>query len=191
MPELDHLTQQQKKWFASIRAGLEPETGKSLDEWVAIARSCPETGHRARLNWLKTQHGLLQNRASYVLSEAFPERAMWSQPEALRDVLWTDPAGRAILEAVETAVLRLPGVVVGQRKGFSAWSRKAQFAALRPVKGGTAMLGLALTPDVDPRLEPPKNDGWSERLKSRVALAAPDAVTAEIEGLVKQAWERS
>ncbi len=191
MPELEHLTDQQKKWFASIRAGLEPETGKSLQEWIAIARSCPETGHRARLTWLKTHHGLLQNRASYVLGEAFPEGAMWSQPDALRDALWADPAARVIFEAVEAAVLRLPQVVVGQRKGYSAWSRKAQFAALRPIKGGTAMLGLALTPDAHPLLEAPRNDGWSERLKARLPLAATDAVTAEIEVLLRQAWERS
>jgi hypothetical protein len=191
MPQREHLTEQQKKWFASIAAGLEPETGKSLDEWIAIARTCPETGHRARLAWLKTHYGLLQNRASYVLSEAFPEGAMWSQPDALRDALWTDPAARAILAAVEAAVLRLPDVVVGQRKGYCAWSRKAQFAALRPLKRGTAMLGLALAPDVDPQLEPAKNDGWSERLKSRMALAAPEAVTATIEALLMQAWEGS
>jgi hypothetical protein len=72
---LETLTEQQKKWFASVREGLQRETGKSLAAWVAIAKTCPETAHRARLRWFKETHGLLQNRASYVLGEAFPAEA--------------------------------------------------------------------------------------------------------------------
>ena len=44
------LTPRQEKWFASVRASLERDTGKSLAEWVAIARKCPETKSRARPN---------------------------------------------------------------------------------------------------------------------------------------------
>jgi hypothetical protein len=56
---------------------------------------------------------------------------------------------------VERLVLALPEVSAGQRKGYSAWSRKVQFVAVRPVKGGQAMLGLALDPAASPRLEAP------------------------------------
>jgi hypothetical protein len=35
---MGHLTERQKKWFASVREGLERDTGKSLEDWVAIAR---------------------------------------------------------------------------------------------------------------------------------------------------------
>ncbi len=103
MPKVDsaHLTEQQKKWLASVRSNLEKETGKSLAEWVAIAKTCPETKHRARLAWFKETHGLLQNRASYVLGEAFPPEVGWDMPDQLKDVLWTDPASRAIFAAVE------------------------------------------------------------------------------------------
>jgi hypothetical protein len=187
----ENLTEQQKKWFASVRNGLQRETGKSLAEWVAIARTCPETAPRARLKWFKETHGLLQNRASYVLGEAFPSTASWSQPEALRDTLWVDPASRAIFAAVEALVLALPGVVVGQRKGYSAWSRSYQFSALRPLKGGRARLGLAVAPDADPCLEPAKNEGWSERLKAATVLNAPGDADARIVALLKSAWAAS
>ena len=76
--EVEHLSVQQQKWFASLRDGLQRETGKSLAEWVAIAKTCPESAPRARLRWFKETHGLLQNRASYVLSEAFPPAAGWT-----------------------------------------------------------------------------------------------------------------
>ena len=188
----EHLTERQKKWFASVQASLERDTGKSLEAWVAIARTCPETKPRARLTWLKTQHGLGQNRASYVLSEAFPPTGMaWDDADALRATLWTDPASTAILEALQAAVADFDGLVTGQRKGFTAWSNKVQFAAAKPVKGGGAMLGLAVPPDASPRLSPAKTESWSERLKAKIALAAPAEIDDEIRALLKAAWERS
>jgi len=193
-PSLDTpsgLTERQRKWFASVRASLERDTGKSLDEWVAIARTCPETKPRARAQWLKEHHGLGINRASQVLSAAFPSGAGWDQPDTLREALWADPASRAIFEAVRAAATAVPGVVEGQRKAVTAFSRKVQFAAVRPVRGGTAMLGLALAPEADPRLEAPRNESWSERLRARMPLASPAAVDASVAALLEQAWERS
>jgi Domain of unknown function (DUF4287)/Domain of unknown function (DUF5655) len=190
MPE-PNLTERQQKWFVSVRAGLERNTGKTMDEWVAIARTCPETAHRARLKWLKDHHGLLQNHASQVLSEAFESAMSWQEPDKLIEALWTDAASKAIFEAIDAAA-RAPGdVIQSARKGYTAWSRKVQFAAARPVKGGKVMLGLALTPDANARLEAPKNESWSERLKARTLLSSSVEVDAELAALLRSAWERS
>jgi len=185
------LSPRQQKWFASVQASLERDTGKTLDQWVAIARTCPETKPRARTQWLKDNYGLGVNRAAHVLSVAFPSGMGWDEPEKLREQLWTDPASTAILAAVEPLASALPDVVTGQRKGFTAFSREFQFASIRPLKGGKAVLGLAVTPDADPRLEPPKNEGWSERLKSKVVLESPAQVDAGVAALLKASWERS
>jgi hypothetical protein len=53
------------------------------------------------------------------------------------------------------------------------------------------MLGLAVEASADPRLEAPKNESWSERLKARTPLASPAAVDTSVKALIKQAWERS
>jgi hypothetical protein len=191
MVEPQGLTERQKKWFAAVRASLERDTGKTLDEWVAIARTCPETKPRARAKWLKDHYGLGINRASCVLSEAFSSDAGWDQPDTLRAALWTDPDSATILLAVERAVAALPHTVAGQRKGYTAFSRDVQFAAVRPLKGGRAMLGLALEPDADPRLEAPRNESWSARLQARMPLDSPQAVDDSIAALLEQAWGRS
>ena len=185
------LTPRQQKWFASVKASLERDTGKTLDEWVAIARTCPETKPRARAQWLKENHGLGVNRAAQVLSAAFPSGEGWDEPETLRAALWTDPASTAIFEAVEKAATALPAVVTGQRKAFTAFSREFQFASMKPAKGGRAVLGLAVTPDADPRLAAPKNEGWSERLKSKIVLENASQVDGSVKALLKQAWEQS
>lgn len=190
-PDPSTLTPQQQKWFASVREGLARSTGKTVEEWAQIAKACPETGHKKRLAWMKETHGLGQNHASLVLEAAFPKAAGWAQPEALADALWTGPGQRAVMEAVKAVAVALPEVVIGQRQGFTAFSRRFQFASIRPVKGGVR-LGLALEPSADPRLaEPSKNEGWSERLKSTLVLAGPDAVDAAVGALLRAAWERS
>ena len=167
------LSPRQEKWFASVQASLERDTGKSLDEWVAIARTCPETRPKARADWLRENHGLGVNRAAHVLSAAFPSGMGWDEPDKLRAALWTDPASAAILAAVEPLATAMPKVVTGQRKAFTAFSRDFQFASVKPIKGGKVSLGLAIAPDADARLVEPKNEGWSERLKSKLLLDDP------------------
>lgn len=187
----EHLTERQKKWFASVQASLERDTGKTLAEWVAIAKTCPETSRRKQADWLREHHGLGVNRAAHVLNEAFPSDLGWDDGPALRAALWKDPASTAILDAIEAQVKDFPGLVTGQRKGFTGFSRAFQFASVRPIKGGKARLGLCVPADADPRFEPYKNEGWSERLKASVVLNAPDEVDATIIKHLKAAWDAS
>lgn len=189
---MDGLTERQKKWFATVRANFESQSGRSMVQWIEIARACPHERYGARRDWLKQEYGLGANHAAYVLSEAFPSDAGgWDDPAALRTKLWSDPACRAILEAVERLVSDLPDGISGQRKGFTSFSRQVQYAAMKPARGGAADLGLAVDPAVNARLGPAKNEGWSERLKSVIRLTSPDQVDGEIAVLLRQAWERS
>jgi len=185
------MTERQEKWFASVLESMERETGKTIDEWVAIARTCPETKPNARKAWLKANYGVGTNRASIIFGRAFPSNAAWEKPDETRTALWADAPSRAILEAVEKAVAGFPKLVSGQRKSFTSFSREFQFAAIKPIKGGKASLGLAVPLDADPRLEPPKNESWSERLKGKLLLDSPAAVDASVKALLKAAWEAS
>ena len=188
MPDPGQLTERQAQWFASLRDGLERETGKTLAEWVELARACPESAHRKRLAWMKAQFGLGQNRASMVLNAAFPSVESWSEPEVLATALWADPGARAIHDAVRVAALGLPDVIVGQRRGFTAYSRGFQFAAVKPGKGGV-LLGLAVP--VEEGLVVTGKNGWSDRLVSQVVLMDVAAVTPRVGAWLRAAWERS
>ena len=185
------MTERQRKWFAAVQASLERDTGKSLDAWVAIAKTCPETKPGARRDWLREHHGLGQNRAAHVLSVAFPSDEGWDNPDKLRATLWADPNGLAILGEIEQLAMALPDTVSGQRKAFTAFSRKVQFAAAKPTKDGGLTLGLAVSPSCDPRLLEPRNEGWSERLKAKITLTDLAEVDASIADLLRQAWEAS
>lgn len=75
----------------------------------------------------------------------------------------------------------VPDVTSGQRKTYTAFSRKVQFAAVRPLKGGGAILGLKLDPETSDRLSlPRRKESWSERLVCVVEIGDAEGVDNEI-----------
>ncbi len=188
----DGLTESQRKWMASVRASLPEKTGRSMDEWVEIARACPETRPRARQQWFKAEHGLGQNYFSFVEHELRQRDGRQDErdPEKRGSELWADPAAAEVFRAVEAAVAELPEVVVGQRKGFTTFSRRYAFAAARPARGGVVRLGLALEPGEDLPAAA-RNEGWSERLGVTRVLASRDSVDDAVHHALRAAWARS
>lgn len=185
------LTERQQKWFATVQANLEAQTGKPLAEWIEIVKACPETAPRARSAWLKSEHGVGQNHAAHILSAADPGGLGWDDPEGLRAALWKDEGSLAILEAVERIAAETPDVISGQRKGYTSFSRAVQFAAIRPLKGGRALLGLKLELEASARLSPAvRKESWSERLSAVVELDEAASADSEIARLFAAAAER-
>ena len=185
------LTEQQQKWTASVRATLEGSTGRSLEAWKEVLRTCPESSPRARQRWAKEAHGLGQNYYMLVAREMERDAGVDSRDaDTLGAALWRDPGPAEVFRAVEAAVAELPDVVVGQRKGFTSFSRRHAFAAARPHRA-VVRLGLALEPADDSRLAPAAREGWSERLTATLVLQSRDEVDEAVAHLLRRAWERS
>ena len=189
------ITERQEKWFKAVQDGILRDTGKSLDAWVKIAKTCPETAPRARSKWFKEKHGIGANRAAAILDRAFPGAMGWDDPDTLLAALWKDELSKAIYEKVAAVIEKLPDVTVGPRKAFVGFSRKVQFAAIRPAKVDGkpgARLGLAVPLVKGPRFEAPKkSEGWSDRLHTIVMLGGMKDVDTEMKALLKAAYERS
>lgn len=187
-----NITEQQRKWFASVREGLGRDTGKSLEQWAKIARTCPETKPGARVKWLKEKYGIGVNRAAAILDAAFGgETPGWDDPDALVEALWKDPAQRKIHDALAAHVAKMKGAIVGEKKSFTGFSRKYQFAAARPTKDGVR-LGLAVDPKASKRLGPPKkNEGWSDRNKAVIVLTSVKDIDTDLKTLLKAAFDAS
>lgn len=185
------LTEQQQKWFASIIASMRAETGKTLEEWVEIAKTTPETAHGGRVKWFKAEHGLGQNRASVVLMKAFPAEGPAFSETGARDALWKNLGQRTILEAIEARLEGWDGLVSPQRKGYTPWARAYTFASAKPIKGGV-LLGLAVPAAADARLTASRGkEGWSDRLTATVLLTDAEDVDDGLEDLLKSAFDAS
>ncbi len=186
------MTERQKKWFATVQANFEAQTGKPMAEWLEILKTCPETTPGKRATWLRAEHGVGVNHAAYILScaDSLGEPG-WDDPEGLRAQLWKDPAGAASLAALEAVAARIDGVVIGQRKSFTSFSRSVQFAAARPLKGGKVLIGFKLEPETSERLSAPtRREAWSERLTAVLEIDQPCRIDAEVERLFRAAFLR-
>ncbi|GAN00084.1 hypothetical protein U91I_03749 [alpha proteobacterium U9-1i] len=179
-------------WMAAVRASLERDTGKTLDQWVKIAKTCPETAPRKRAQWLKEKHGLGVNRAAQIFSVAFPSGPTWDQPDALLDLLWKDANSRAIYEAVAKMVRKqFPTAIIGPRKTFVSFSRNIQFAGILPAKDGKAEIGVPLPVGASKRLMPMKSGRpWAEKHSAILVLSSPKEVDAEVKRVLKLSWEK-
>ena len=187
------LTGRQKKGSDTVAARFETRTGRPLAVWVDIlTKGCPETRPQAQAAWLKASYGIDAPEAALILNAARPADQMsWDDAEALRAALWAEPRSLAVLQALERKIAGIEGVMTGQRKGYTRFSRTEPFAAIRPLKGGKALLGLKLDPALSPRLaEATGRDGWSDRLTAVIELDGPGAVTDDIGRLFAQAADK-
>jgi Domain of unknown function (DUF4287)/Domain of unknown function (DUF5655) len=186
------LTERQQKWFASVEASMERDTGKTLAQWVKIAKTCPETTPKKRSAWLREKYGIGANRGAHILHAAFPpEGPSWDDPEALLDALWEDRNGRKIYDAVAKLVRKeFPDAIIGPRKTFVSFARKIQWAGILPATGGKAELGLPLPVSTSKRLSPMKKRPWAEKHTAILVLSSPKEVDAEVKRLLKLAWEK-
>ena len=185
--EQEQMTPRQRKMFATCAANMEAETGRTLAQWVEIAQTCPDTTVRGRMDWLDQRHGVRAMRAHILMAAAFGDAA--PTPDALADALWKDPALRRFADQIIARARALPDVIVGQRKGYTAFSRTVQFAAIRPVKG-RIRLGLALAPDASPLLTlRGRSESLQDRLISVIDIPTDAALEPRIGDLLRQAWD--
>jgi hypothetical protein len=54
----------------SVIAGMKQKTGHSIDEWVRLAKKDGPDGEKQRAAWLKKEHGLGTNYASWIASRS-------------------------------------------------------------------------------------------------------------------------
>ena len=194
MPEKYKEPDKIKQYMASLEANLEKATGKSLAQWIKIAKGCPYEKPSERLKWFKKEHGLGMARAGLVVWRAFGEGSLGEEdPNKLVDGLFSKSFAdqRALYDKVAAFVDRLGEGTISPRKGYVALYRLKQYGAIKPSKQGL-LVGLALQKyPKSARLIDVKNLGGGERNKKALALASAKDFDAEAKDLIKAAWAES
>lgn len=85
-------TQQKKKSIYGVHPGvamiqkwvaeLKQKTGRSLDEWLRLIKKSGPKDEKARREWLKTEHGLGTNSASWLAERADGKGTEAGDPDA-------------------------------------------------------------------------------------------------------------
>jgi predicted transport protein len=183
----------------AVIANLPAKTGRDYDGWIALIREQAIAGQGMSktgeiLNWLKREYGLGHSTAFILTSEALkPSDYITPTDEQLIAAQYAGAkaALRPIFEQVLAYAKTLgDDVRIETRQTYVAFARAKQFALVQPSTKTRVDLGLVL-PDVVPagRLAASTNFG-SGSINRRVALATPEEVDAEIEGWLRQAYDR-
>ncbi len=181
------------QYMAALEANLEKATGKSLAQWIKIAKTCPETKPRAQLKWFKDKHGLGQSRAMLVLWRTNGQGGFGDEdPDKLMDALFAKaPDLRPIYEKVAAYVEKLGAGTLSPRKSYVALYHLKQYGAIKPSKKGL-LVGLAMQkyPKSAPLIDV-KNFGGGDRNKKALVLDSAKAFDAEAKALIKAAYEEN
>ncbi len=177
---------------AAIAKNLPAKTGRTLEEWVALARASGMPAHMQRVEWLKREHGLGHSTASLIarLSLQSEDYVPPTVDETLEAQYADARAGlRPTYDRLAEFITALgPDVVVEPRRTYMAFRRRVQFAVVQASTKSRVDLGLALH-GVEPagRLQPAGSLG-SERITHRVALASPEDADDEVIGWLRAAY---
>lgn len=194
MPETYKEPDKIKKYMAALESNLEKATGKPLSHWVKVARTCPYSKTRERLNWLKSEHGLGMSRASLVLWRAFGAGSLGeNDPNQLVDALFSKSFDkqRALYEKVAGFVQKLGDGTLSPRKGYVALYRLKQYGAIKPSKKGL-LVGLALKkyPKTDELVDTTTLSG-GDRIKKALLLVSPKDFGTSAKQLLKAAYDEA
>ena len=174
---------------AAMIANLAAKTGKSLDEWVALARASGQPKHGGLVSWLKAEHGLGHGYANLVAHNTFASDAGSSDDAALMEAMFAGPkaAMRPVYDRVAEIVSGLEGAQFAPKKGYVSFRRNKQFGLGQPSTKDRFDLGLSLK-GVEPTGRLEAAGSWNTMVTHRVRIGSVDEVDAEVEGWIKQAW---
>ena len=126
--------------MSAMVRNLEASTGKSLSQWVVLARKSGAARHGALVSWLEQEHGMRRGYANLVAHSTFESDAA-SRTAAGDDLVEAMFAGeKAILRPIFDALLG--GILAfgsdieqAPKKGYLSLRRSTQFATLIPAPG--------------------------------------------------------
>ena len=177
----------------SMIANMKEKTGKTLEQWIAIAKKSGEEKHGAIVKHLKSGHGLTHGYANLVAHKTLKSDAGSASEADLVEAQYTGPkAGlKPIYDAVIEAVAQLGGdVEISPKKSYVSLRRKKQFALVQPSTRTRVDLGINLGDDPPRgRLEP--SGSFNAMVSHRVRLSSPDDVDSAVKSWLRAAWSRA
>jgi Domain of unknown function (DUF5655)/Domain of unknown function (DUF4287) len=168
-----------QKWIGELKE----KTGRTIDEWVALVqKDGPKSGHKVRVEWLKTKHKLGNNSAWWVVERAEGKSSEEDTPEgyleaASRYVEEMYSGKKSSLRPMYDQLLELGKSVADDVKACPCQTmvplyRNHVFAQIKPTTNLRIDLGFALA----------KHKGkLPKRLIDTGGLAKKDRITHRIE----------
>jgi hypothetical protein len=185
--KLDQATQSQIQ-------NLEQKTGKTLAEWVAIARGSGLQKHKEMVRFLQDEHGLTYGYANMIVLKA-KEAAAGGEP-AGQDLVEAQYAGeksalRPIYDALINTVRSFgDDVEISPKKTYVSLRRSKQFAIVQPSTKDRVDVGINLI-EIQPGSRLEASGSFNSMVSHRVRIGSLDQVDGELVGWLKSAYEKA
>ncbi len=181
--------------MTAVSESLAARTGRSLGEWLALVRASgvDPLDQAAVRRWLRTEHGVPQNR-QWAIADAAAQAAGWQRPTV---TVYVDgqyqgakAALRPIYDALATVITGLgDDVTVEGRGSYTPFVRGRQFAAVAAATRDRVDLGLRFAdPPETPRLQPASGPGQATH---KLSLRSVAEVDDEVRRLLRVAYQQS
>jgi hypothetical protein len=174
-------------------ANMKEKTGKTLPQWLELARSSKIDKHGALVKWLKSEHGMTHGFANLVAHETFRSSAAASGADDLVAAQYS--GAKAELRPIYDALIARVGkfgrdVEVAPKKAYVSLRRNKQFAIIQPSTKTRVDVGINLKGKApDGRLE--KSGSFNAMVSHRVRLGAKSDVDNQLVDWLKEAYDAS
>ena len=187
------MTPSPEEMAASMIAGMKEKTGKTLPQWLKLAKASKETKHSAIVKHLKEKHGLTHGYANLVAHELRGSSASASAPDDLVAAQYSGkkenlkPVYDALMKKIATFGT---DVEIAPKKSYVSLRRKKQFALIQPSTATRVDVGINLKGEPSgERLE--ESGSFNAMVSHRVRLTSAKDVDKELVGWLREAYERA
>ena len=186
-----------QKWIAELKE----KTGRSLDEWLSYIKKKGPKDEKACREWLKTEHGLGTNSASWLSNRAAGIATVEDDPDAYLKaaegyVEKMFSGAKADLRPIYDALLKL-GLSVGKDAKASPCQtivplyRNRVFAQIKPTTRTRIDFGFALgDTKAKGRLIDTGGFAKKDRITHRIEITSLKDIDDEVKRWLKVAYDR-
>jgi len=187
---------QTQKWVKELPG----KTGRSLEEWMALARKDGPAAKEDRLAWLKREHKFGTTSAAWIVGRLEGKNMEEDSPEAYLTTAaeWVEAqysGSRAALRPLYEQLLKL-GFTLGKDvkacpcKTMVPFYRKHVFAQIKPSTNTRIDLGFALGNRKTPkRLIDTGGYEKKDRITRRIEVKSKGDIDDELKRWLKKAYE--
>jgi predicted transport protein len=186
------MTKSPDEMALTMIANLKEKTGKSLEQWIAVAGKSGAAKHGEIVKMLKTDHGMTHGFANLVAHKTLKSDA--GSIGETTDLVAAQYAGdKAALKPIYDALIKAAQscgeLEIAPKKAYVSLRRSKQFAIIQPSTKTRVDLGLNMkTEPAKGRLE--KSGSFNAMVSHRVRLEKAADVDKDVKAWIKQAWSQ-
>lgn len=177
----------------SMIANMKEKTGKTLEQWIAVAKKSGEEKHGQIVKHLKTDHGMTHGFANLVAHKFLKSDAGSAEEDDLVGAQYAGP--KADLKPIYDALIKTVSafgkdVEVAPKKTYVSLRRSKQFALIQPSTKTRIDLGINIK-DAPAAGKLEKSGSFNAMVSHRVRLEKPGDVDKDVKAWLKKAYDAS